>query len=158
MKTQIRLYSYCFVFSLLFVFPESAAGTALDDYVAIPDSNYSYVQVGDTSFDLFTFTSGYTLELTSQGWRDSTEVDRVVWKHWVTIVVPELDWLLGDTKDTAMVVIDDGNNTDPAPEIDPAYRDLAAGTRSVIVAVSAVRVAPKTSFHIWTQGCRRSKN
>lgn len=142
MKRRVCQYFHYFVFGLFFVFPESAAGTALDDYVAIPDSNYSYVQVGEASFDPSTFTSGYILELTSQGWRDSTEVDRVLWKHWVTIVVPEWDGLLGDTKDTAMVVIDDGNNTDPAPEIDPAYRALAAGTRSVIAAVSGVPNQP----------------
>ncbi|MHC4619999.1 MAG: PhoPQ-activated protein PqaA family protein [Planctomycetota bacterium] len=142
MKTRMCQCFQCFVFGLFFVFPEPAGGTALDDYVALPDSNYYYVQVGQASFDLSTFTRGYTLELTSQGWRDSTEVDRVLWKHWVTIVVPEWDWLLGFTKDTAMVVIDDGNNTDPAPGIDPAYRGLAAGTRSVIAVVSAVPNQP----------------
>jgi PhoPQ-activated pathogenicity-related protein len=135
-------YFHRMVLGLLCVFCGSAGGTALDDYVAEPDSNYSYVQVGEDSFDWGTLTRGYTLELTSQVWRNSSEVDRVVWKHWVTIVVPEWDWLLGDTKDTAMVVIDDGYNTDPAPAIDPSYRDLAAGTRSVIAAISAVPNQP----------------
>jgi PhoPQ-activated pathogenicity-related protein len=142
MKMRICQYLLCFVFGLFSILPKPAAGTALDDYVAIPDSNYSYVQVVDSDFEWSTLTSGYILELTSQGWRNSTEVDRVLWKHWVTIVVPEWDWLLGDTWDTAMVLIDDGNNTDPAPEIDEAYRDLAAGTRSVVAIVSAVPNQP----------------
>lgn len=140
----MRIYQnlHYLVWGLVFVFPERSAATALDDYVAFPDSNYSYVQVGDSEFDLFTLSSGYILELTSQAWRDSTEVNHVLWKHYVTIVVPEWDWLLGDTKDTAIVLIDDGNNTDPVPEIDQTYRELAAGTRSVVVAISAVPNQP----------------
>ena len=133
---------YYLLFTLLIVFSKLATGTALDDYVAAPDSNYSYVQIGDPSFDLSTLTRGYTLELTSQGWRDSSEVDSVIWKHWITIVVPEWDWLLGPTKDTAMIIISGGSNMDPAPDVDPNFRELAAGTRSVVVGLSAIPNQP----------------
>lgn len=142
MKNRTRRHFRYLALCLFIAFPRLAAGTALDDYVAIPDSNYLYVQVGDSDFDWYTLTHGYVLQLTSQGWRSPTEVDRVIWKHWVTIVVPEWDWLLGDTWDTAMVLIDDGNNFDPAPEIDEAYRDLSAGTRSVLAVISAVPNQP----------------
>jgi len=124
------------------VLPVHVKGTALDDYVAAPDYHFSFAQVGGSSFDWSTLTRGYVLELTSQGWRDPSEVDRFIWKHWVTVVVPEWDWLLGQTHNTALVVIGDGNSTDPAPSIDPNYRDLAAGTRSVIVGLSAVPNQP----------------
>jgi len=120
----------------------TAGATALDDYVAAPDTNYSYVRVGSGVFDWSTLTRGYTLDLTSQAWRDSSEVDHVLWRHWVTIVVPEWDGLLGATKRTAMILINDGYNTDPAPAIDPAYRQLAAGTRSVLAVLSAVPNQP----------------
>jgi len=49
------------------IFPESVRGTALDDYVAAPDSNYSYSHV-HTDSDLL--TGGYILDMNSQGWRD----------------------------------------------------------------------------------------
>ncbi|MHC4638401.1 MAG: PhoPQ-activated protein PqaA family protein [Planctomycetota bacterium] len=125
-----------------FFITSSSSGTALDDYVFTPDANYSYVQIGSDSFDFSTFTRGYVLELTSQGWRDSSEVDRVLWKHWVTIVIPEWDFLLGETKDTALILINDGNSFDPAPDIDPQFRTLAAGTRSVVVEISAIPNQP----------------
>ena len=136
-----HLFCYLMV-GLCSLLCESAAATALDDYLAITDFNYSYAQVGGASFDFSTLTRGYTLELTSQSWRNLAEVDRVLWKHWITIVVPEWDLLLGETKNTALVLIDDGKNTDPAPAIDPAYRVLAAGTRSVVAVVSAVPNQP----------------
>lgn len=99
-------------FSALVLIAGPARGTALDDCVAAPDANYSYVQVGGSSFDWSTFTTAYVLELTSQGWRDYSEVDHVIWKHWVTVVVPGL--LHGPTHDTALVIIGDENNSDPA--------------------------------------------
>jgi len=106
-----------------------------------PDANYFFVQV-DSSYDLSTFTTAYVLDLTSQGWRDESEVVPAVWKHWVTVIVPRLDWLLGPTKDTALLLIGDGNNFDPQPAIDPNFRRLSAATRSVVVELSAVPNQP----------------
>jgi len=128
---------------VLLGFVGSARATALDDYVAAPDANFSYVEVS-SSFDLGTFTRGYILDMNSQGWRDETEVEpnQVVWRHWVTVVVPEWDWLLGPTHDTALLIIADGNTYDPAPAIDPNYRSIAAGTRSVVVELRAVPNQP----------------
>ena len=60
--------------------------TALDDYVAAPDTNYSFRVVnsvpgkGQTTF---------LLEMTSQSWLTTNEVDRPLWKHWLVIVKPE---------------------------------------------------------------------
>lgn len=115
--------------------------TALDDYVAIPDPAYDWQHV---SSDNTILTNAYTLDLRSQRWRDVSEVDpdQVEWKHWVNIVVPNLDWLLGATKDTALILISDGNSLDPAPPIDDRFRDLATGTRSIIVELTAVPNQP----------------
>jgi PhoPQ-activated pathogenicity-related protein len=121
------------------VFGGIAEGTALDDYVAAPDANYSYTHVAT---DSYFFTECYILDMNSLGWRDLSEVDQVVWRHWVTVVVPKLDWLLGPTKDTALILVGDGNSFDPMPAIDPNFRDLATGTRSVIVELSAVPNQP----------------
>jgi PhoPQ-activated pathogenicity-related protein len=60
--------------------------TALDEYVAAPDPNYSYrlmnrvAGAGQTTF---------ILEMTSQAWLTTNEVDRPLWKHWMVIVKPD---------------------------------------------------------------------
>src|SRR5689334_6689330 len=87
--------------------------TALDRYVAAPDSNYRFELVKTIP------GSGYTafvLNMTSQSWRTSAEVDRPVWKHWLTIIKP--DTVKGDT---AFLFITGGSVNDKAPEkADPA--------------------------------------
>jgi PhoPQ-activated pathogenicity-related protein len=130
--------SFFFGLSVCLVLPGSAGGTALDDYVAAADSNYSYAQV-NFSIDFSTLTTAYTLELTSQGWRDRSEVDHVVWTHWVTIYEP-LYFLIGT--EAALLLIDDGNHLDPRPAYEDQFRLLAAGTRSVVAVLSAVPNQP----------------
>src|SRR5215831_14117490 len=59
--------------------------TALDEYVAKPDPNYSFHLVNTIpEADQTTFI----LEMTSQAWLTTNEVDRPLWKHWVIIVEP----------------------------------------------------------------------
>jgi len=128
------------LFSVL-VTPCLVNATPLDDYVFAPDPNFEFTLV-NSAFDWSTLTRGYTLDLTSQKWRSPSEVDRVLWKHWLTIIVPEWDIILGPTWDTALLLISDGNNTDPHPDFDPNIRQLAAGTRSVIIELSAIPNQP----------------
>ena len=83
--------------------------TALDDYVAAPDPNYEF-QVVRTDDE-----AGYeviTIDLTSQKWRSSSEVDRTLWKHWLQIVVPDTA-----TDDTALLFVNGGHNGGPAPQL-----------------------------------------
>src|SRR5437879_9455402 len=60
--------------------------TALDRYVARPDTNYNYKLVntipgnGQTTF---------VIELTSQAWLTTNEVNRPIWKHLLLIVKPK---------------------------------------------------------------------
>ena len=56
--------------------------TALDRYVAAPDSSYRYQLVATLPGAGCT---AYVIELTSQTWRTRSEVDRSVWKHWLTV-------------------------------------------------------------------------
>ena len=125
--------AYCTVLIIILVVAYPANSTALDDYLAIPDANYTKPVYPEGSFDFSTWTTGYVLRMTSQGWRDPCEVTPHIWQHWVTVIVPGLDLVLGPTKDTALIYITDGNSYDPAPEIDPQLRNFAAGTRSVVV-------------------------
>lgn len=124
--------------------------TALDDYVALSDPCYSYTLI--SSSDAYS-TTGYTLKLTSQHWRLSSEVDHTVWTHWMTVIVPYSS--LGATRDTALIYIDAGNYTDSAPAVDLQYRLLSANTRSVIVILKAV---PNQPLHFLDESSYRSED
>ena len=114
----------------------SAQATALDDYVALSDTNYTY-EMTNQSFKLLPPTTGYTLRLTSQNWRSSSEVDRTVWRHWVTIIVP-----VGTIKNTALLYITGGDTNDLAPAVEDDLRTLSFATGSVIVSFTAVPNQP----------------
>lgn len=128
--------------------------TALDDYVAIPDPAYSWQQVA--SYPTF-LTTSYALDLRSQQWRDASEVDpsQVEWKHWVTVVIPNYV----SVKDTALILISGGNTLDPAPVLSDTYydqyRQLASGTRSIVVELSAV---PNQPIHFLDESVSRSED
>ncbi|MCA9023731.1 MAG: exo-alpha-sialidase [Planctomycetaceae bacterium] len=81
--------------------------TALDAYVAETDPTYGYTHE-DTIVG--TGYTAYVLDMNSQTWRDSSEVDKPVWQHWVSMIVPD-----GASSDTAILFIDGGSNTKPAP-------------------------------------------
>jgi PhoPQ-activated pathogenicity-related protein len=95
MKFVQSLLSLVFALLAVFMLPVAANATALDDYVAAPDSNYLYVEI-DFAPELF--TTAYTLELTSQAWRDSSEVSPVVWTHWVTVYKPTSDFIISTSQ------------------------------------------------------------
>ena len=58
----------------------------LDAYVAAPDPTFAW-KVEKT----FTGAGfhGAVLELTSQTWMTAAESDRPVWKHWLTVTIPD---------------------------------------------------------------------
>jgi PhoPQ-activated pathogenicity-related protein len=60
--------------------------TALDDYVAKPDPNYGFHLVKSVPGEGLTT---YVLEMTSQAWLTTNEVDRPLWKHWLIIAKPD---------------------------------------------------------------------
>jgi PhoPQ-activated pathogenicity-related protein len=91
-------------------FPTSVAEserTPLDAYIDKPEDVYGWTKVNSFEGDGFT---GHVLELTSQTWRSETEVDRTVWKHWITIVEPD-----AITSDAALLYITGGANDNDAP-------------------------------------------
>src|SRR5436190_16198660 len=67
-------------------FTALAGETALDRYVKKADPSYRYELVRTAPGEGYTT---YTIDLTSQTWRLPSEVDRPVWKHWLTIVKPD---------------------------------------------------------------------
>lgn len=60
--------------------------TALDKYVAAPDPNYKWELVDTIPGEGYTT---YVIDLTSQQYLTSAEVDHPIWKHWLTVVKPD---------------------------------------------------------------------
>jgi PhoPQ-activated pathogenicity-related protein len=109
--------------------------TPLDAYLAKPDPAYKWELVSTYPGDGFTT---YVLQLTSQTWRTSADVDRPVWTHWMTIVKP------AEVKsDKGLLFIWQGDNTDPAPvkAQDRSVR-IAKETGSVVAEVGMVPNQP----------------
>lgn len=106
--------------------------TALDRYVATPDPNYHYTLVKTIPGDGYT---AYVLDMTSQQWRTAAEVDKPVWKHWLTIVEPE------HVKTSIGVLVIGGGTTDSKPpaHVDRLWTSIAVTTHSV---VSELRMVP----------------
>jgi len=101
-----------------------AATTALDRYVAAPDPNYKYELINTIPGEGF---KTYVLEMTSQQWRTKDEVNRPIWKHWLTIVVPQRV-----TTDIGFLFITGGSNFDKPPAApDGMLPSMALATGSV---------------------------
>jgi len=112
------------------------AETALDRYIARPDPEFAWKLVATKPGEGFTT---FVLELTSQSWRTAADVDRPVWKHWLTIVRPNK---LREGK-TAFLNIGGGSHRDPAPDkASERFVDLALGTSSVVADLSGAPNQP----------------
>jgi PhoPQ-activated pathogenicity-related protein len=108
--------------------------TALDRYVAAPDASFRYTLVGTVNSPGIV---AYQIDLVSQTWLTTAEVDKPVWRHWVTVYKP--DQL---TTSTAVLFIDGGSNTSsPAPP-DPLMMLLAASAGAVVVDLGQVPNEP----------------
>src|SRR5688572_24296094 len=109
--------------------------TALDEYVAKPDSNYSFKLVSTLPGEGGT---AYVLEMISQQWLTEKEVDKPIWKHWVTIIKPDKV-----TSGTALLFIAGGSNERPAPDkIDGSFGRIASETKSIVVELRMIPNQP----------------
>lgn len=109
--------------------------TALDRYVQAPDPNYKFELVRTIPGERYT---AYVIDLTSQAWRSSSEVDRTVWKHWLTIVKPRKL-----SSETGFLFIAGGSNKSKAPEkVDPITLEAAVTTESVAAELRMVPNQP----------------
>ncbi len=110
-------------------------GTPLDDYIAKPDDSYTYSVVKTVSGMGYT---AYILEMTSQSWRSKDEVDRTLWKHWLTIVKPATA-----TGDKALLWINGGSNNRSAPDSpDKMLIGIALGSGAVVADLKMVPNQP----------------
>jgi PhoPQ-activated pathogenicity-related protein len=112
-----------------------AQQTALDRYVAKPDPSYSWKLVNTIAGQGY---KGFVLELTSQQWRTDKDVDRPIWKHWLTIVKPDKT-----TTNKALLFIGGGSNKDKAPaEINDRLSMFALDSNSVVAELGQVPNQP----------------
>jgi PhoPQ-activated pathogenicity-related protein len=101
--------------------------TALDRYVAAPDSNFAWKPVRDLPAP-----EGVTatlLEMTSQRWLTEQEVERPLWTHWLTVIRPARV-----TSDVAFLFITGGSIERPAPAKPPDWLVDAAQTTGTVTA------------------------
>ncbi|MBN1345937.1 MAG: hypothetical protein JXQ73_24820 [Phycisphaerae bacterium] len=122
--------------------------TALDKYVATPDPVYTYSLVSEKSAPNpdnpgEIIGTVYTIRMTSQKWRDATEVDYPVWKHWLVVVVPTVRLASGK----GFLWVSGSNRSETPPdfgsdsEFDEAFK-VAAATRSVVAVLLDVPNQP----------------
>jgi PhoPQ-activated pathogenicity-related protein len=108
---------------------------ALDAYVAKPDPAFAWKVDHAVSGPGW---HGAVLDMTSQTWLTAKEVDKPVWKHWLTVIIPDTV-----THKDAFLYIDGGSNTSPAPK-DAAARwvKMALETHSVVTELDDVPNEP----------------
>src|SRR5690242_12750571 len=85
---------------------QASTQTALDRYVAKPDPNFSFKLLNKVPAENATV---YILEMTSQQYLTTNEVDKPIWKHYMTIIKPDLV-----TTSTGLLFIGGGGNDRPA--------------------------------------------
>jgi PhoPQ-activated pathogenicity-related protein len=113
----------------------AADQTSLDRYVAQADPSYKYELVKTLPGKGYT---AYVLDMTSQTWRSANEVDRTVWKHWVTIIRPDTT-----AYSKSLLYITGGNNNSPAPDAaDRQLAQIAVDTKSVVTELRMVPNQP----------------
>jgi len=111
--------------------------TALDRYVARPDASYEYHLVQTNRQPGFT---AFILEMTSQSWRTTNEVDRILWKHWLVVTRP--DQVAGTN---SLLLITGGGNGGPPPAgPDENLARIAVQTHSVVSELHDVPNQPLT--------------
>ncbi len=109
--------------------------TALDEYVAAPDANYSYHVLASIPGNGQTT---HIIEMTSQAWLTTNEVDRPLWKHWVTIVKPDQV-----TSSKSLLFIGGGGNGGAQPKgADGNLVKIALATKSVVTELKMVPNQP----------------
>ena len=115
--------------------PAQPHQTALDRYVATPDPAYSWKVAESTAVP-----GGQVsiLDLTSQSWLTTNEVNRTLWKHWVVVAKPDIL-----QHSTALLFISGGANKDnKLPKPSKELLMIANATKSVVVELRMIPNQP----------------
>ena len=122
--------------------------TALDRYVRQPDPSYSWkmaISLRDES------ATGYAIDLTSQTWLTTNEVNRTTWKHWLLVVKPDTV-----SSSTALLFISGGANRGDRPPMPSAELiRIAKATHSV---VAELKMVPNQPLIFGNDGVERTED
>lgn len=114
---------------------EAGERTALDRYVKKPDPHYSFKVAATQKSEGYTT---YYIDMISQAWLTTNEVNRPLWQHWLTIVKPDQV-----TASTALLFIGGGaNRTNPPSSPDANLVRVATTTESVVAELKNVPNQP----------------
>src|SRR5579862_8231425 len=105
--------------------------TALDKYVAAPDTNYSFRLVRSIPGNNQTT---FLLEMTSQAWLTTNEVDRPLWKHWLILVRPNDV----STSKSLLYISGSANDGKEPKGADQAMAQIAVTTKSIVTELRMV--------------------
>ncbi len=123
--------------SILLFNASFSQSSALEDYVALEDTSFNFYAV-DTLFG--TNYTNYILYMSSQSWRNLNEVDRTLWEHWVSIVIPSEVYY-----DKALLFINGGSNSpDPPGGTFEESSTIAALSHTIVVNFGMVPNEPLT--------------
>jgi len=118
--------------------------TALDRYVHAPDTNYSFQVASTIKGEGYTT---YMIDMISQAWLTTNEVDRPLWQHWLTLLKPDKV-----TSSTALLFIGGGSHrANPPSGPEANISQVAAETGTVVAQLSNVPNQP-TVFAGETKG------
>jgi PhoPQ-activated pathogenicity-related protein len=114
---------------------QSADSTALDRYVAAPDTNFAWKVLTKTNTPAGAVC---VIEMISQVWLTPQEVNRPRWQHWLTIAVPK-----EVRNHTGLLFITGGNNDKGPPKAPPGNLvQMALATKSVVTELRNVPNQP----------------
>jgi PhoPQ-activated pathogenicity-related protein len=109
--------------------------TALDRYIQKPDPNYSFQVASRIKGEGYTT---YMIEMISQSWLTTNEVNRPLWQHWLTLVKPD-----EVTSSTGLLFIGGGSHrTNPPSRAEANIILVATNTRTVVAELKNVPNQP----------------
>jgi len=112
--------------------------TALDRYVAAPDSHFAFRRLGELARVNDVAVS--IVELTSQQWLTPAEVDRTLWRHWLIVYRPAKV-----ARDVALLYISGGDNDGKRPsKVNRVLANLAGETATITAELRMVPNQPLT--------------
>jgi len=112
-----------------------SVATPLDEYVARQDASYTFEVIRTINHPL---GKVYIIDMKSQTWRGEKEVDRTLWQHWLTIIVPN-----NVAFDTALLWINGGSNGGSAPSgPDGMLVEIAIQSKTVVADLRMVPNQP----------------
>ena len=119
--------------------PLGSKKTALDEYIAKPDSTYAWSVENTIEVDGLKTA---VVRLKTQTWRTEKDVDRPLWEHWLVITVPEKV-----TTDRVFLLIGGGSHNSKVPNgPDSITGTIAKSTGGIVAELKNVPNQPLV-FH-----------